>query len=71
MESDPNEPNPNEVTQTLKSRLRLVTGSCDTTVRVWTFVGDWENNHQGNWKEELKLGGNPHSGMCMCSMYIV
>lgn len=45
-----------------KSKLRLVTGSCDTTVRVWGFEGDWENNHQGNWKEEMKVGGNPHSG---------
>jgi len=43
-----------------KPSLRLVTGSCDTTVRVWKFDGIWENNQQGQWREEKKVG-NPHS----------
>ena len=42
--------------------LRLVAGSCDTTVRVWKFDGQWENGHQGSWREEKKIG-NPHAGI--------
>jgi WD40 repeat protein len=43
--------------------LRLVTGSCDNTVRIWKFDGQWDSNTMaaGEWVEEKKLGGG-HSG---------
>lgn len=42
-----------------KPSLRLATGSCDNTVRVWRFEGDWDNGHAGQWVEEKKVG-SPH-----------
>lgn len=42
-----------------KPSLRLATGSCDNTVRVWRFEGDWDNNQSGQWVEEKKIG-SPH-----------
>ena len=41
-----------------KPCLRVVTGSCDNTVRVWRFDGNWAEG-QGQWVEEKKIG-SPH-----------
>jgi len=44
---------------TTKPFLRLVTGSCDTTVRIWKYDGVWESQ-SGQWREERKVG-SPHA----------
>ena len=59
-----------------KHVLRLVTGACDNTVRIWKFegnlrytyrlisiceLGQWEANMAGEWVEERKVGVG-HSG---------
>jgi protein transport protein SEC13 len=40
--------------------LRLVTGSCDNTVRIWKYDGQWEQS-AGKWIEESRPA-NCHSG---------
>ena len=37
------DPNNNHINANIKPSLRLVTGSCDTTVRIWKYEGQWEN----------------------------
>lgn len=49
--------------------LRLVTGSCDNTVRIWRFEGQFDRNKAGQWVEERRLAGG-HTGnttpSCLC-----
>lgn len=53
----------------LKSTLRLVTGSCDNTVRIWRYDGNWEAR-SGKWVEEKKER-QPHHGMCHCEQILL
>lgn len=50
--------------------LRLVTGSCDNTVRIWKFDGQWDHNMAGEWIEERRSGAG-HSGKCTKSFFIL
>lgn len=45
---------------------RLVTGSCDNTVRVWRSVGS-----EGHWTEESKEAGPAHSGGSVLAIIFV